>query len=158
MGKIRHLAIRLLVILLLLVLGLAAAAWFSPPVAEKLFELSGQRNRQVPPLKIADALYYVGSSDGAAYLLAGDSGHILIDGGYEGTASQILRNVRALGFDPRRIRIILNTHAHFDHAAGLAILLRETGFVLYASRARKYFWKPVVEAISTMAIICPTNR
>lgn len=137
MASARRIAIRLLGVLLLLALGLAAAAWFSPPVAEKLFELSGQRNRPVPPFRIADDFYYVGSSDGAAYLLVSDRGHILIDGGYEGTAPQILRNIRALGFDPRQIRILLNTHGHFDHAAGLATMLRETGATLYASPREK---------------------
>lgn len=112
---------------------LAATAWFSPPVAEKLFELSGNRNKPVPPVRIADNLYYVGASDAAAFLLTGDEGLVLIDGGYESTAPQILRNIRALGFDPSDIRIILNTHGHFDHAAGIAALKRATAAKLYAS-------------------------
>jgi len=127
MTKSRCIPIRLVAVLLLVALGRAMAAWFSPPVAEKLFEISGQRNRPVSPFRIADDFYYVGSSDGAAYLLSGDRGHVLIDGGYEGTAPQILRNIRALGFDPREIRVLLNTHGHFDHAAELAKLLHETG-------------------------------
>ncbi|MBA3942815.1 MAG: hypothetical protein C0520_16560 [Sphingopyxis sp.] len=117
--------------------SLAAAAWFSPPVAEKLFELSGRRNEPVRPVRIADNLYYVGASDAAAFLLTGDRGHVLIDGGYEGTAPQILRNIRGLGFDPRDIHIILNSHGHFDHAAGIAALKRATGARLYASAAEK---------------------
>lgn len=137
MARARRIAISLFGVLFLLVLGIAAAAWFSPPVAKKLFEISGQRNRLVQPFRIADDFYYVGSSDGAAYLLAGDRGHVLIDGGYEGTAPQILRNIRALGFDPREVRILLNTHGHFDHAAGLSALLRATGATLYASPREK---------------------
>lgn len=117
--------------------SLAAAAWLSPPVAEKLFELSGRRNEPVRPMRIADNLYYVGASDAAAFLLTGDKGHVLIDGGYENTVPQILRNIRKLGFNPRDIRIILNSHGHFDHAAGIAALKRATGARLYASAAEK---------------------
>lgn len=120
-------------VLALASLLIGAAAWFSPPVAEKLFELSGRRNEPAPPTRIADNLYYVGASDAAAFLLTGDKGHVLIDGGYEGTAPQILRNIRALGFEPRDVAIILNTHGHFDHAAGIAALKRATGAKLYAS-------------------------
>lgn len=123
--------------LLLSGISLAAAAWFSPPIAEKLFEWSGRRNEPVPPLRIADNLYYVGASDAASFLLTGDKGHVLIDGGYESTTPQILRSIRALGFDPRDVRIILNTHGHFDHAAGIAALKGATGARLYASAAEK---------------------
>ena len=50
------------------------------------------------------------------------------------TAPQILRNIRTLGFDSRDVRIMLNSHAHFDHAGGLAALKAVTGAKLYAGR------------------------
>lgn len=86
------------------------------------------------PFQIADHLYYVGASDIAAYLIETRDGLILIDGGYETTAPQILGNIRTLGFDPRRVKILLSTHAHIDHAAGLAQIKAETGATLYASK------------------------
>lgn len=108
-------------------------AWFSPPFAEKIFEISGQRNQPIDPVEIADNFYYVGSSDAASFLIVSKDGNILIDGGYEDTAPQILENIRTLGLRPKDIRLIVNSHGHFDHAAGIAQLKRVTGAKLYAS-------------------------
>jgi len=118
-----------------LVAMLAAAAWFSPPFMARAIQVVGFTNWPVEPVRIADGLYYVGARDIAAYLVTGREGHVLIDGGMEGTPGQIVANVRSLGFDPRDIRLILNTHGHFDHAAGLAELKRLTGARLLASPA-----------------------
>jgi metallo-beta-lactamase class B len=86
----------------------------------------------VPPVKIGENVYYVGSSDYASYLIVTRDGMIVIDGGDAPTGTQVLANIRTLGFDPRQVKILLNTHGHWDHAAGLAQLKRETGALLYA--------------------------
>lgn len=91
-------------------------------------------NDPVAPFRIGEGLYYVGASDITSFLLKTRDGLILIDGGYESTAPRILANIRALGFDPRQVKILLSTHAHLDHAGGLAQLKRETGATLYASK------------------------
>jgi metallo-beta-lactamase class B len=88
-----------------------------------------------PPFKIAEGLYYVGASDYAAYLIETKAGLIVIDGGDAPTGTQVLANIRTLGFDPKRVKILLNTHGHFDHAGGLAQIKRETGAKLLASAA-----------------------
>jgi metallo-beta-lactamase class B len=62
-------------------------------------------------------------------------GLIVIDGGYDKTAPIILQNIKTLGFDPAQVKLLLNTHAHLDHAGGLALLKKETGALLYASAA-----------------------
>jgi metallo-beta-lactamase class B len=90
-------------------------------------------DRPADPVRIADNLYYVGASDAAAFLIVGDKGHVLIDGGTENMPALIVRNVRRLGFEPRDIRVVLSTHGHFDHAGGIAELKRITGARLYAS-------------------------
>jgi metallo-beta-lactamase class B len=77
-----------------------------------------------PPFKIADGLFYVGATDYASYLIVTKAGLIVIDGGDATTGHQIVGNIRTLGFDPADIKILLNTHEHFDHAAGLAELKR----------------------------------
>jgi metallo-beta-lactamase class B len=92
-------------------------------------------NEPVPPLKIADGLYYVGSNEVSSFLIDSGSGLILIDGGYRETAPQILANVRSLGYDPRQIRYLLNSQAHFDHAGGLAEIKAATGARMLASVA-----------------------
>jgi metallo-beta-lactamase class B len=90
-------------------------------------------NNPVAPFRIADGLYYVGAADIAAYLIVTDAGLLVIDGGHPETAGQILANIKALGFDPKAVKILLSSHAHFDHAGGLAELKTATGAQLYAS-------------------------
>ena len=90
----------------------------------------------VPPFRVADELYYVGSRDIGVYLIdAGKAGLILIDAGMAEFAPQVLKNVRSLGFDPARIRLLLNSQAHIDHAGGLAAIKAATGARLLASAA-----------------------
>lgn len=92
-------------------------------------------NQPVQPFRIADNLYYVGASDIASYLITTPAGHILIDGGFVETAPQIEANVARLGFKVTDIEILLNSHAHFDHAGGLALLKMRSGAKLFASAA-----------------------
>jgi metallo-beta-lactamase class B len=91
-------------------------------------------NQPQAPFKIADNLYYVGASDVTSFLIVTKGGKlILLDGGLKQMAPQILANIRTLGFDPRNVRILLNSHAHFDHAGGLAALKAATGAIFLAS-------------------------
>jgi metallo-beta-lactamase class B len=92
-------------------------------------------NLPVEPFRIADNLYYVGASDIASYLITTPAGHILIDGGFVETAPQIAANVAKLGFKLTDVEVLLNSHAHFDHAGGLAELKSNTGARLFASAA-----------------------
>lgn len=87
----------------------------------------------VEPFRIAGNLYYVGASDVTSYLITTPQGHILIDGGMEETAPLILASIRKLGFEPKDVRILLSSHAHADHAGGLAALARATGAKFYSS-------------------------
>jgi metallo-beta-lactamase class B len=114
-------------------LSLAALPACAPGLRAQLYSTLLQDNRPRAPFEIATGLFYVGSSDIAVFAIRTPEGLILIDGGYESTAPQILANLRALGLDPRDVRILLNTHAHMDHAGGLAELKRATGARLYAS-------------------------
>lgn len=90
-------------------------------------------NAPLAPFRIGEGLYYVGATDIASYLIVTRAGLIVIDGGYADTAPRILANIRALGFDPRQVKILLNTHGHLDHAGGLAALKAATGAKVYAS-------------------------
>lgn len=85
------------------------------------------------PLRLHGNTWYVGTHGLAAVLITSPTGHVLIDGALPSSAPLILRNVRALGFDVRDIRLILNSHAHFDHAGGLAALQAATGARVAAS-------------------------
>ena len=92
-------------------------------------------NAPVAPFRIAGNLYYVGTADLASYLVVDPAGMILLDGGLEASAPLILDNIRTLGFDPKRVRYLLNSQAHSDHAGGLAALKEATGAELLASPA-----------------------
>ncbi len=92
-------------------------------------------NRPIAPFRIVGPLYYVGVAQVTSLLITTPEGHILIDGAFPESASTILENVRTLGFDPEAIRILLSTHAHVDHAGGLAEIKTKTGARLYAGAA-----------------------
>lgn len=98
---------------------------------------AGNHGGQQPaePFRIAGNLFYVGANDVTSFLLTGPAGHVLIDGGYPGTAEMIMSSVAQLGFDIRDVRVLLNSEPHFDHAGGLAALQRASGARLWASEA-----------------------
>lgn len=80
-----------------------------------------------PPHRIADNLYYVGSKDLASYLITTPEGHILINSSLEESVPLIQKGVETLGFKMTDIRYLLISHAHSDHCAGSAELLKLTG-------------------------------
>lgn len=92
-------------------------------------------NQPVAPFRIAGPLYYVGMANVTSLLITTGQGLILIDGAFPESAGRILQNVRTLGFKPEDIRILLSTHAHIDHAGGLAAIKARTGARLYAGVA-----------------------
>lgn len=92
-------------------------------------------NQPVEPFRIIGNIYYVGASDVTSFLIITRKGHILIDGGYAETAPQIKRNISKLGFRLEDVKILLNSHAHLDHAGGLAEIKDLTGARLFASQA-----------------------
>ncbi|HEV3049171.1 MAG TPA: subclass B3 metallo-beta-lactamase [Longimicrobium sp.] len=90
-------------------------------------------NQLQAPVRIHGNTYYVGTHGLAAVLITSPEGHVLIDGALPNSAPLILQNIRALGFDPADIRLILNSHAHFDHSGGIAALQRASGARVAAS-------------------------
>jgi len=116
---------------LLVVLAVAALLIF--PKWKAAIDNGGQLPRQ--PFRITGNLYYVGSRDVTSFLLTGPKGHVLLDGGYPGTAPLILKNIATLGFRITDVKILLNSHAHFDHAGGLAELQQASGAQLWVSEA-----------------------
>ena len=87
--------------------------------------------RAVPPFRIAGNLYYVGSEELASYLIATPDGLILINSNLASSPDQIEHSVEQLGFRLKDVKILLISHAHFDHAAGSAEILRRTGAKYY---------------------------
>jgi metallo-beta-lactamase class B len=90
-------------------------------------ETSRSWNKPVAPFRIAGNLYYVGAIEIASYLITTPEGHFLLDGGFVETAPQIEHNIAELGFKLTDVKFLLNSHAHYDHAGGLAELKKVTG-------------------------------
>ncbi len=90
-------------------------------------ELFRSWNQPFKPFRILANIYYVGANEIASYLITTEEGHILLDGGFAETAAIIEANVKQLGFRLKDVKILLNSHAHLDHAGGLAELKRLTG-------------------------------
>ena len=93
-------------------------------------------DRPAPPVRIHANTYLVGTCGISSILVMGDAGGILIDGGPESAADLIVDNIRDLGFSLLDVKIIVNSHEHYDHAGGIARLQRLTGAQLYASPAQ----------------------
>jgi len=70
-----------------------------------------------PAFQIAGNIYYVGSKNSAAYLITTPQGHILINSTVEANVPLIRKNVESLGFKFGEIKILLISHAHWDHNA-----------------------------------------
>jgi metallo-beta-lactamase class B len=79
-----------------------------------------------PPHKIAGNLYYIGSQDLASYLIATPEGHILINSSFEESAPLIRASTEKLGFKFSDVKILLISHAHSDHCAGSAEIIKQT--------------------------------
>ena len=98
-------------------------------------------NKPQKPFRVIDNIYYVGTAGVSAWLIFTLQGFILIDGALPESAAQIEANIKTLGFDIKDVRLILNSHAHFDHAGGLARLKKNSGARLLASEGDK----PILE-------------
>ena len=80
-----------------------------------------------PPFRIAGNLYYVGSKGLASYLVTTPQGNILINSDLEANVPMIKASIEKLGFNYKDTKILLISHAHFDHDAGSALIKESTG-------------------------------
>ena len=92
-------------------------------------------NQPHAPVRLFANSYYVGTNGLSAILITSPAGHVLIDGGLPESAPLILENIAALGFRVQDVKLILNSHDHYDHAGGIAELARATGAMVAASTA-----------------------
>src|SRR5258708_39300659 len=73
-----------------------------------------------PPFRTAGNLYYVGSKGLANYLITTPQGNILINSDLEANVPMIQESIEKLGFRFKDTKILLISHAHWDHDAGSA--------------------------------------
>jgi len=84
-------------------------------------------NRPQKPFKVFGNTYWVGTYALGSVLVTSDAGHVLIDSALPESVPQIRDHIRELGFKVEDIKLILNTHDHYDHAGGIAELQRLSG-------------------------------
>ncbi len=120
------------VLVLLLALCVAPAVFLG-----RLWKANADRGGQQPaePFRIAGNFYYVGANDVTSFLITGPEGHVVLDGGYPGTAPMIMASIATLGFDIKDVKVLLNSAPYGDHAGGLAGLQQASGAELWASEA-----------------------
>jgi len=119
----------------LFVVGTAGA---SEPVAlradpPKNCEACAEWNAPHQPFRVFGNTYFVGVAGLGAVLITSNEGLILLDGGLPQSAPLIDANIRALGFRTEDVRLIVNSHAHYDHAGGIAALQRVSSARVAAS-------------------------
>jgi metallo-beta-lactamase class B len=114
---------------------LATAAHAETPFSKERLEW----NKPQKPFHMIGNLYYVGMAGVAVFLIKTDDGLIVTDGGLPESAPVIEKNIRALGFQLKDVKLLLNSHAHFDHSGGLPRLKKDTGAKLAAGAADKPF-------------------
>src|SRR5215207_6726458 len=85
------------------------------------------------PFRLFGDTYFVGTHGLSAILVTSPAGHVLIDAALPESAPLIRANIEALGFRVRDVKLIVNSHAHFDHAGGVAELQRASGARVLAS-------------------------
>jgi metallo-beta-lactamase class B len=95
-------------------------------VARVAAQLPPEWLQPFPPFRIAGNLYYVGSADLASYLIATPQGLILINSSFEPSVPLIRKSIEELGFHFSDIKILLISHAHNDHCADSAEILKLT--------------------------------
>ena len=90
-------------------------------------------NEPQAPFRIAANTWYVGVAGLSALLVDTGSGLVLVDGGLPQSAPLINTNIRALGYQPEDIALILVSHVHYDHVGGIAALQRISAARVLAS-------------------------
>lgn len=90
-------------------------------------------NEEQAPFQVFGNTYYVGVRGLSAVLITSPDGHVLIDGALPQSAPLIAQHVKQLGFKIEDVKLILNSHVHYDHAGGIAELQKITGAKVIAS-------------------------
>jgi metallo-beta-lactamase class B len=113
-------------------IGLSAQTALLSP--EQRAQFHGAYSQPEEAFRLIGNIYYVGARNIASYLITTPQGHILVDTGTTEMTSVIRANVEKLGFKLSDIKIMLSSHAHFDHIGGHAAMKKLTGAQVMAIR------------------------
>ncbi|HEX8748252.1 MAG TPA: subclass B3 metallo-beta-lactamase [Pyrinomonadaceae bacterium] len=90
-------------------------------------------NKPQQPFRIYGNTYYVGPHGLSSILITSGAGHVLIDSALPESVPQVVANIRSLGFRIEDVKLIVNSHVHFDHGGGISELQRLSGAKVAAS-------------------------
>lgn len=79
------------------------------------------------PFRIWGNLYFAGDDSVGIHLIDTGDGLVVLDTGYPQMQGFTIQSIWALGFRPEQIRLILHTHAHFDHIGATNLLKTLSG-------------------------------
>ena len=113
--------------LTLIVISLSAQSRIDSTSQGQYTKATPEDNQPVKPFRIIGNIYYVGASEVSSFLITTPQGHILLDSGFAQTVPLIVEGIKQLGFKLEDVKILINSHGHYDHAGGLALLKRLTG-------------------------------
>ena len=117
----------------LISLAFALAAAVAAPAARA--DMPANWSKPIRPYRVVGNIYYVGTEGISSWLITSSEGLILLDAGpTPEVGKQIERNIATLGFRLADVKILINSHAHYDHAGALAQLKADTGAKLWISR------------------------
>lgn len=97
------------------------------------YETPDEWRQPIAPIQLADHTWHIGTQGISALLVKTSEGAVLIDGGVQQADEMLLANMRALGVVPEDVKLILNSHAHADHAGPLAAIRHATGARMVAN-------------------------
>lgn len=95
-------------------------------------------DRPQAPFRVAGDIWYVGTRGLSAWLIRTPKGAILLEGPLARNVPIVEANIRTLGLSLHDVKYLIDTHAHHDHAGGLAALKRDTGATMVASAADRW--------------------
>ncbi len=102
----------------------------------------------IAPFNLAGNIYFVGTYQASTHLIDTGDGLIIIDSGYSDALHIVIDGIHRLGFDPRDIKYIINTHWHIDHTQATAALADFTG-------AKTLISTPDAETVREKGIFTP---
>ncbi len=113
---------------------IAALVLFPASTFSQYESMLKEWNQPFKPFQIIGNIYYVGTSSLACYIIKTNRGLILLDTALQESSPIVRANIEALGFNLKDVKIMLSSHAHFDHVAGHADMKAATGAKVYVMK------------------------
>jgi len=77
----------------------------------------------IAPVKLFDNFYFVGTTAVGAFIIDTGDGLVMLDTGINNDdVANMTKDMKKLGLDPSKIKLILISHEHFDHYGGVQYL------------------------------------